>query len=185
MCLCPSGGAGPVDGERRPDPGQQRPGLAAAEDSVRTDPLLLHPADLPLHLGEQKDGHHPQGVDRMYYIIMCGFVCGPCSDHFDQTSALSDCNFIHQTFCPLNKVLMVLTLIYFWTMKLWKISFKKATDEYVRLFKSLNQWDRKCCKLSFLIWFRRSQQETSRSTWRELTLPWRASSSITTGWKKR
>lgn len=51
-----------MDGERRPDPGEQRPDLPAAEDSFRTDPLLLHPADLPIHLREQKDGHNRQGV---------------------------------------------------------------------------------------------------------------------------
>lgn len=64
MFACrPSGRSGSLDGERRPDPGQQRPDLPAAEDSVRTDPLLQHPADLSLHLREQEDGHHRQGVD--------------------------------------------------------------------------------------------------------------------------
>ncbi|CAG5956523.1 unnamed protein product [Menidia menidia] len=33
-----SSGPGPVDGERGPDPGQQRPGLPAAQDSLWTDP---------------------------------------------------------------------------------------------------------------------------------------------------
>jgi len=56
-----SGRSGAVDGERRPDPGEQRPDLPPAEDSVWTDSLLPHPADLPLHLGEQKDGHHCPG----------------------------------------------------------------------------------------------------------------------------
>ena len=45
-----SGGAGAVDRECRPDPGEQRPELSAAEDSFWTDPLLLHPADIPIHL---------------------------------------------------------------------------------------------------------------------------------------
>lgn len=68
-----------MDGERRPDPGEQRPDLPAAEDSFRTDPLLLHPADLPIHLREQKDGHNRQGVELVYnYNMMCGccFLCG-------------------------------------------------------------------------------------------------------------
>lgn len=56
------GGAGAVDPECRPDPGEQRPKLPAAEDSFWTDSLLLYPADFPLHLREQKDGHHRQGV---------------------------------------------------------------------------------------------------------------------------
>lgn len=70
------GGAGAVDGERRPDPGEQRPDLPAAEDSFWTDSLLPHPADLPLHLREQKDGHHRQGVYNNN--MMCGrcFLCG-------------------------------------------------------------------------------------------------------------
>lgn len=58
-----SGGAGALDAERRSHPGEQRPGLPAAEDSLGTDSLLPHPADLPLHLREQKDGHHRQGVE--------------------------------------------------------------------------------------------------------------------------
>lgn len=72
-----SGGAGAVDTERRPDPGEQRPELPAAEDSFWTDPLLPHPADLPLHLREQKDGHHRQGVELVYNNMMCGccFLC--------------------------------------------------------------------------------------------------------------
>lgn len=56
----PPGGPGAVDGERRPHPGQQRPRLHAAEDPQRPDPDLLHPADVPVHLGEQAHGgHHP------------------------------------------------------------------------------------------------------------------------------
>ena len=72
-----SGGAGAVDTECRPDPGEQRPELPAAEDSFWTDPLLPHPADLPLHLWEQKDGHHRQGVELVYNNMMCGccFLC--------------------------------------------------------------------------------------------------------------
>lgn len=62
-----SGGAGPVDRERRPDSGQQRPDLPPAEDSIWTDPLLSHPADLPLHLREQKDGHHCPGEN----LVVC------------------------------------------------------------------------------------------------------------------
>lgn len=62
LCVCSLGGAGAVDGECRPDPGEQRSDLSSAEDSLRTDPLLPHPADLPLHLREQKDGHHSPGV---------------------------------------------------------------------------------------------------------------------------
>lgn len=50
-----------MDGERRPDPGEPGPGLPAAEDAFWTDPVLLHPADLPLHVREQKDGHHSPG----------------------------------------------------------------------------------------------------------------------------
>ncbi len=73
-----SGGAGAVDRERWPDPGEQRPNLPAAEDSFWTDSLLLHPADLPLHLREQKDGHHRQGVELVYNNMMsgCSFLCG-------------------------------------------------------------------------------------------------------------
>ena len=72
-----SGGAGAVDTECRPDPGEQRPELPAAEDSFWTDPLLPHPADLPLHLREQKDGHHRQGVELVHNNMMCGccFLC--------------------------------------------------------------------------------------------------------------
>lgn len=50
-----------MDGERGADPGQPGPDLSAAEDSIGSDPLLPHPADLPLHLGEQTDGHHRAG----------------------------------------------------------------------------------------------------------------------------
>lgn len=48
--LVSTGGAGSLDSECRPDPGEQRPELAAAEDSFWTDSLLLHPANLSLHL---------------------------------------------------------------------------------------------------------------------------------------
>lgn len=48
--LLSAGGAGAMDRERGPHPGQQRPELPAAQDSFWTDPLLLHPANLPLHL---------------------------------------------------------------------------------------------------------------------------------------
>lgn len=126
----PSGGAGAVDGERRLDPGQQRLDLPAAEDSVRTDSLLPHPADLSLHVWEQKDGHHRQGVDRRW----SSFIRLP-------------------EFIP--KILWGFDSIYL--LKLWLL----------------------------VVRCRRSQQETSRSTWRVLMLPWRPSSSITTGWKKR
>lgn len=50
-----------MDRERRPDAGQQRPGLRAAEDPQRPDPDLLHPADVPLHVREQADGGHRPG----------------------------------------------------------------------------------------------------------------------------
>lgn len=50
ICVFSSGGTGAVDRKRRPDSGEQRPDLPAAEDSFRTDSVLPHPADLPLHL---------------------------------------------------------------------------------------------------------------------------------------
>ena len=76
MCVCvcvlcsSSGGAGAVDGERRADSGEQGPDLPAAEDPSRTGPNLLHPADLPLHLREQEDGHHHQGMDVVTIHVM-------------------------------------------------------------------------------------------------------------------
>lgn len=45
-----SGRAGAVDSECWLDPGKQRPELPAAEDSIWTDTLLLHPSNLPLHI---------------------------------------------------------------------------------------------------------------------------------------
>lgn len=70
IVMTSSGGACAVDSERRLDPGEQRPELPAAEDSFWTDSLLLHPADLPLHLREQKDGHHRQGVE-LVFVTFC------------------------------------------------------------------------------------------------------------------
>ena len=66
-----------MDGERRPHSGQQRPHVHAAEDPQRPDPDLLHPADLPLHLGEQADGGHRQGT------------LAACSGHCEVTAAAS------------------------------------------------------------------------------------------------
>ena len=60
--LVPTGGPGAVDRERRPHAGQQRPHVHAAADPQRPDPHLLHPADLPLHVGEQAHGGHCQGT---------------------------------------------------------------------------------------------------------------------------
>ena len=60
--MWPPGGAGALDGQRGADPGEPGPGLPAAPDPLRADPHLPHPADLPLHLGEQEDGHHRQGA---------------------------------------------------------------------------------------------------------------------------
>lgn len=45
-----SGGASSLDSECWLDPGEQRPELPAAEDSIWTDSFFPHPADLPLHL---------------------------------------------------------------------------------------------------------------------------------------
>lgn len=59
--LSPIGRSGAVDRECGPHAGQQGPHLHAAEDPQRPGPQLLHPAAVPLHLGEQADGHHRQG----------------------------------------------------------------------------------------------------------------------------
>lgn len=57
-----SGRAGAVDRKCRAHSGQQGPHLHAAEDAWRPGPDLLHPAGVPLHLGEQADGRHRQGT---------------------------------------------------------------------------------------------------------------------------
>lgn len=78
-----AGGPGAVDRERRPHSGQQRPHVHAAEDPQRPDPDLLHPADLPLHVGEQADGGHRQGA------LASVPELGACSGHCEGTAAVS------------------------------------------------------------------------------------------------
>lgn len=57
----PVGVAGAVDRECRADAGGQRPVLHATTDPYWPDTELHYPADIPLHLWEQEDGHHRAG----------------------------------------------------------------------------------------------------------------------------
>lgn len=59
--VLPVGVAGAVDRECGADAGGQRPVLHATTDPYWPDPELHHPADIPLHLREQEDGHHRAG----------------------------------------------------------------------------------------------------------------------------
>lgn len=52
------GVAGAVDWECWSDTGGKRSVLHAAADPYWTNTELHHPADIPLHLWEQEDGHH-------------------------------------------------------------------------------------------------------------------------------
>lgn len=63
------GVAGAVDWECWAYPGGQRPVLHATTDTYWPNPELYHPADIPLHLWEQKDGHHStgEGVTRVIF----------------------------------------------------------------------------------------------------------------------
>lgn len=51
-----------MDRECGPHSGQQGPCFHAAEDPQWPGLDLLHSTDVPLHLGEQADGHHSQGT---------------------------------------------------------------------------------------------------------------------------
>lgn len=59
--VLPVGVAGAVDRECRADAGGQRPVLHATTDPYWPNLELHYPADIPLHLWEQEDGHHSAG----------------------------------------------------------------------------------------------------------------------------
>lgn len=55
------GVAGAVDRECWADPGGEGPVLHATTDPYWPNPELHYPADIPLHLWEQENGHHSAG----------------------------------------------------------------------------------------------------------------------------
>lgn len=94
------GVAGAVDWERRFDAGGKRPVLHAAADPYWPNPELHHPADIPLHLREQADGHHS---------------ASECQDHsvcaWDLCFLLSHKSATHSTLRPGPVVWILLILL--------------------------------------------------------------------------
>lgn len=64
------GVAGAVDWKCWSDTGRERPVFYAATDPYWPNPELHHPADIPLHLWKQEDGHHSASEGQSILVVI-------------------------------------------------------------------------------------------------------------------